>query len=191
MTQSTLGENLSKVLGLPLLRLDAISHQPYFQDTPPEIFRSQVVQFIESNQNGWIIDGNYRNILGHITWGAASDIVWLDYPIYVVLWRLWFRTIGRIRSSEKLWGLEGCVETWQSQFLSKDSLLYVPWFSTATYLSLWVFYFYHKRRPVFHEELVAKKKGLLEGVNVIRFQWPSETASWLDRIRRDEKSLDK
>jgi hypothetical protein len=60
-----------------------------------------------------------------MTWEAATDIIWLDYPIYIVLWRLWFRTIERIRSGVKLWGMEGCVETWQSQFLSRDSLLYV------------------------------------------------------------------
>ena len=79
---------------------------------------------MDDNPHGWIIDGNYRSDLGHITWSAATDILWLDYPIYVVLWRLWFRTIGRIRGGEKLWGLDGCVETWQSQFFSYNSLLY-------------------------------------------------------------------
>jgi hypothetical protein len=60
----------------------------------------------------------------------------------------------------------------------------------VTYISLWVFFFYRKRRPVFYEELVGKKKGQLEGVSVIRFQWLSETASWLDRIQRVQKSHD-
>ena len=39
-----------------------------------------------------------------------------------------------------------------------------------------------KRRPAFYEELVDKKKGQLEGVNVIRFQWPSDTCNWLDGL---------
>ena len=55
----------------------------------------------------------------------------------------------------------------------------------AAYHSLWVFYFYLKRRPVFYEELVGKEKGQLEGLNVIRFRWPGETARWLERVKEE------
>jgi adenylate kinase family enzyme len=120
-----LGEKLAAILGLPFLCLDALFHQPHWQHTPPDIFQQQVKEFIASNPNGWIIDGNYRKVVGDITWKASTDIIWLDYPIFVILWRLWFRTIGRIRSGVKLWGKDGCVETWKSQFFSWDSLLYV------------------------------------------------------------------
>lgn len=71
-----MGEQLAAILGLPFLCLDVLSHQPHWQDTPPDIFRQQVKEFIASNPNGWIIDGNYRKVVGDITWKAATDIVW-------------------------------------------------------------------------------------------------------------------
>lgn len=40
---------------------------------------------------------------------------------------------------------------------------------------------------MFYEELVDKRKGALEGINVIRFQWPSETATWLDGLDKLER----
>lgn len=84
------------------------------------------MDFIAENPDGWVIDGNYRNMVGDITWEAATDIIWLDYPIYIVLWRLLFRTIDRVRSGVNLWDKEGCIETWQQQFFSRDSLLFGP-----------------------------------------------------------------
>ena len=57
--------------------------------------------------------------------------------------------------------------------------------------SLWVFWFYWSRRPVFHEELVGKEKGRLEYVNVIWFQWPSKTERWVRKIEENANALDK
>jgi len=65
-------------------------------------------------------------MVGDITWEAETDIIWLDYPIYIVLWRLFFRTINRVWSGVNLWDKEGCTETWQQQFFSRDSLLFGP-----------------------------------------------------------------
>jgi hypothetical protein len=48
--------------------------------------------------------------------------------------------------------------------------------------SLSVFWFYRNQRPVFHEKLVGKEKGQLEGVNVIWFRWPRETDEWLKML---------
>ena len=121
--QSTLGEELAQILDLPFLCLDALSHRPQWEDTAVETFRSQTSEFIDAHSDGWIIDGNYQNKVADITWHSATDIIWLDYPIFVVLWRLWFRTIERIQSGVELWGIKGCVETWRSQFLSRHSLL--------------------------------------------------------------------
>jgi hypothetical protein len=123
---------LAKVLALPFLNLDALAHRPHWQDTPLEDFRNQVSEFIEANPEGWIIDGNYQRMVGDITWHSATDIIWLDYPIFVVLWRLWFRTIARIRSAERLWGMDGCIETWQHQFFSWDSLLFAAYLLRLT-----------------------------------------------------------
>lgn len=115
-----------------------------------------------------------------LTWSSATDIIWLDYPIYIVLWRLLWRSIARIRSGVELWDKEGCVETWRGTFLSWDSLLY--FLSNGSNCSLWVIWFYWKRRPVFHEMLVGKDKAWREGVNVIWFRWPSDTEIWMKKV---------
>ena len=186
LTQSTLGEQLAQNFSLPFLCLDALSHQPHWQDTPPDVFRNQVLDFVAANPHGWVIDGNYTKTVRDITWASASDIIWLDFPIFVVLWRLWFRTIERIRSGVKLWGMEGCVETWQVQFFSRKSLLY-HLLSVGADESLWVFWFYWYRRPVFYRYLVGKEKGSLEGINVIWFRWPSKTQAWLAELEDSTK----
>lgn len=51
--------------------------------------------------------------------------------------------------------------------------------------SLWVFWFYWYRRPVFHQDLVGKYKGKLDGINVIWFQWPGKTQAWLERLKAE------
>jgi len=161
-----------------------VAHRPHWQDTPRETVRAEVLEFLDANPEGWIIDGNYQSIVADITWHSATDIIWLDYPIFVVLWRLWFRTIKRIRSGETLWGMDGCVETWRGQFFSRDSLLFIPYF-IKTDGSLWVFLFYRYRRPTFYRDLVGKEKEKLEGVNVIWFQWPGHTQLWLAELKGD------
>lgn len=161
-----------------------MAHRPHWQDAPREAVRAKVSEFLGANSEGWIIDGNYQNMVADITWNSATDIIWLDYPIFVVLWRLLFRTIRRIRSGEKLWGMEGCIETWRSQFFSSDSLLFIPYFN-KTNGSLWVFWFYRYRRPMFYRDLAGKEKGKLEGANVIWFQWPGKTQAWLEALKAD------
>ena len=48
--------------------------------------------------------------------------------------------------------------------------------------SLWVFWFYRYRQPEFYEDLVGKKKGSLEGVNVVWLRWPKETDEFVRRL---------
>jgi len=55
--------------------------------------------------------------------------------------------------------------------------------------SLWVFWFYWYRRPAFYEELVGKRKGELEGINIIWFQWPSKTRQWLGKTEAEAGKL--
>jgi len=169
--KTTLAERLSERLRIPYLCLDALSHQPHWRSTPPSELRAEVSAFLAQNPDEWIIDGNYYGFLKDITWCAASDIIWLDYPIYVSIWRLFWRSIAGIQTGKELWGKEGCVETWRGTFLSWDSLF------------MWVVWFYWRQRPVFLDMLVGKDK--LEGVNFIWFLWPAQTEVWLERFAKD------
>jgi hypothetical protein len=154
---------------------------PFFKMTPIEDLRKQVQDFVTANPDGWVIDGNYRNQVSDITWDNASDIIWLDYPIYIPLWRLLFRTLWRITYGVKLWGKNGCVETWKSQFFSRDSLLFVP-FDITNNDSLWVIWFYRFRRPVFYEEFIGKKKGRFEGKNILWLQQPNQAENLIKTL---------
>lgn len=70
------------------------------------------MDFIAENPDGWIINENYRNMIDDIIWEAAIDIIWLDYSIYIILWRMFFRIIDRIRNDINLWDKEDCIEIW-------------------------------------------------------------------------------
>jgi hypothetical protein len=80
-----------------------------------------------------------------------------------------------------------CGDLAISVFLKAFVIVRISERSKLSNNSLWVFYFYWNRRPVFYEELVNKRKGALEGINVIRFQWPSDTATWLDGLDKPER----
>jgi hypothetical protein len=54
--------------------------------------------------------------------------------------------------------------------------------------SLWVFYFYWNRRPVFREDLVGKNRDSLEGVNILWFKSPDATQKWLQTLQKALKS---
>ena len=42
--------------------------------------------FETESGGSWIVDGNYR-FLADVTWARADLIIWLDFPLYVNLWR--------------------------------------------------------------------------------------------------------
>ena len=51
----------------------------------------------------------------------ADTAIWLKLPFHVVYWRLWKRTLTRMRSHEVLWGTNR--ETVHDQFFSRESIL--------------------------------------------------------------------
>jgi hypothetical protein len=48
---------------------------------------------------------------------------------------------------------------------------------------LWAIWFFRARRPRFYEHLVAKKKGIVEGVNVVWLRSAREADEWLDSLK--------
>ena len=115
--KSTLAGELSRRLHIPHIELDALFWEPDWKESDREITRARVREIARSD--AWIVDGNY-SFLRDILWPRAEALVWLDYPLPLIFWRLWWRTWKRVLKKELLWGMN--TERLGPQFFSKDSL---------------------------------------------------------------------
>ena len=116
--KTTLARALAQRLSLPHVELDALHHGPNWTEASPEELRARVLE--RMSPDGWVIDGNYASKIGDLVTSQADTVVWLDQPLRVILWRLWRRTLRRIRRHEELWS--GNRESWRSAFVGRESL---------------------------------------------------------------------
>jgi adenylate kinase family enzyme len=116
--KSTVARELARRLGLPYVELDALNHGPNWTEASNEDLTRAVAAATEGD--AWVVDGNYRSKVGDLVLERADTIVWLDQPLPLVLWRLWRRTLRRIRRREELWN--GNRESWRGAFAGRDSL---------------------------------------------------------------------
>jgi adenylate kinase family enzyme len=161
--KTTLAQQLAARLSVPFVDLDALFWGPAWTPASPDDFRERVSTVIA--HDAWALGGNYstaRNLI----WQRAQTLIWLDYPLVIVLWRLFRRTVRRIISQEELWA--GNRETWRSQFVSHDSLLL---FALRTH---------HSRQVTFLRELAQPDYAHL---TTLRFTHPRDTTRWFTQVR--------
>ena len=91
--KTTLARRLSTLTKIPHLELDLVRYERGWQETPLADFCGRVASIADGDS--WIIDGNYAAVR-EPTWRRAQLVVWLDYPISIILVRLIWRTIRRI-----------------------------------------------------------------------------------------------
>jgi adenylate kinase family enzyme len=113
---------LAARLGVPHVELDALYWEPDWAEAPPERLRERVLAATAAE--GWVADGNYSK-LRDVLWPRADTIVWLDYSLPVVLWRVIARTLRRMLTREVLWN--GNRESFRTTFLSRNSILLWAW----------------------------------------------------------------
>jgi adenylate kinase family enzyme len=116
--KTTLAAHLAQRLSVRHIELDALNWQPNWTQTPTDEFRARVADALRTD--AWVIDGNYSKSRD-IVWTRADTIIWLDYPLPVILARLVKRTLRRVFTREELWN--GNRETLRGTLLSRDSLL--------------------------------------------------------------------
>ncbi len=161
--KSTLGAALAARLQTPLAELDELFWRPDWQQAPLDEFRALVVAAVAPER--WVVVGNYSSKVRDIVWGRADTVVWLDYGLPLVLYRLHRRTWRRVVTQEELWG--GNRETWRGQYWSRDSLYW------------WVLRNHgRQRRGV--QELLAR--GEYPHLEVLRFHTPRAAQAWLQTI---------
>lgn len=95
-----LSGELSRLLGIRHVELDALYHQPGWRALDEETLRDRVAHAVSGE--GWVVDGNY-SIVRDLVWERADTVVWLDPPRHVLLPRLVARTLRRTLVREELW----------------------------------------------------------------------------------------
>jgi hypothetical protein len=68
----------------------------------------------------WVVDGNHPAVRDLI-WRRADTIVWLDYRLALIMWRLMLRTFRRVATREVLWNGNREREL-SAHFFSRDSI---------------------------------------------------------------------
>lgn len=148
--KSTLAEQLADLLECSFVELDALYWKPGWTESAEIEFRQKVKTALHSER--WVVSGNYR-VVRDIVWSQADTLIWLDYAIFILYWRLFRRTIRRLVTRELLWGTN--QERFSHQFLSRDSLFlwaikshrrhkmeYPLLFEQPEYQHLMIFHFY-------------------------------------------------
>lgn len=115
--KTTLAAGLAVRLGVPHVEMDALNWQRGWQPIERAEFRRRVDA--ATSAPGWVSDGNYSEVRD-LVWGRAQVLVWLDYPLTLIYWRLLCRSLRRIFTREELWN--GNRETVRGLFFSRDSL---------------------------------------------------------------------
>ncbi len=154
--KSTLARRIGRRVGCEHVELDALFHEAGWTPAETEAFRARV----EARLSGpaWVVDGNYASVRD-LTWGRADLLIWLDFPLPLVLWRLFWRVMRRSLRREMLWN--GNAESLRTHFLTRESLF------------LWAVQSHRPRRRTYPAQLAA------HGPAVARIRSPREMERWL------------
>lgn len=130
--KTTLGRKLSKEISIPQIDLDDLHFLPNWVEKERGVFVEDVNNEIKKTTQ-WIVTGSYQTLLKDTVWQEATVIIWLDYPLNLILRRFFIRTWRRVFLKEKC-----CGENYETlgKTFSKESLF------------LWIFktYWHRKRR---------------------------------------------
>ncbi len=162
--KTTLARNIAQRLGYRHIETDALHWEPNWQEAHIDVLRARVAQALTND--GWVINGNYSKVRD-IVWGRADTLVWIDYPLSIIFWRLGWRTLKRIVTREKLWGTN--QESWRAAF-GRDSLF------------LWVL----QSRPRHRRDYpILLQQSEYAHLKLVRLRSPRETEQWLRGIQLD------
>lgn len=160
--KTTLASQIAERLTMPHIEQDALNWGPGWTTRPIEEFCTLVEEATRGDR--WVIDGNYSHTRD-IIWPRADTIVWLDYPLLLVLWRLWWRTWRRSLTREELWS--GNRESLWKHFMTRDSLF------------LWALKTYRRRRREYPELLSQPQNNHL---TLVHLHSPKQTSCWLTQL---------
>lgn len=160
--KTTLARRISRSLGIPHVELDALHWEPGWVEAPFEVLQERVRRALAGD--AWVVDGNYSSVRD-IVWKRANTIVWLDYPLPLIMRQLLGRTLRRALTRQELWG--GNRETLSKAFFSRDSIL------------LWALTTYRRRRKEYPALFAMPEHSHLR---VVRLHSRKETHAWVKTL---------
>jgi adenylate kinase family enzyme len=152
--KTTLSRDLSIPLGLPHTDLDDILFTPSGA-LPLDEFRAAASAITEGET--WIVEGNFSK-LADVVWRRADVLVWLDYPLALIEWRIIRRSLRQLTGREP--------GNWRTALLG-------PRATTRSVIRK-----YRHNRPRYTRQ-AAETAAL--GVTVLRFRSPRQAARWAAR----------
>lgn len=90
--KTTTAKKLGEILQIHYVHLDDLFWFPNWRMPTYEVFKKIVDRELE--RKTWIIDGNYSKVRGDIL-PKATFAIFLDFPMYIVIWRIIARTLSR------------------------------------------------------------------------------------------------
>jgi adenylate kinase family enzyme len=160
--KTTLAATLARRLGVPHVEMDSLHWDAGWTEAPDDVFRERTARALAGD--AWVADGNYSKVRD-IAWGRADTLVWLDYPLSLILWRLVRRTTGRVITRVELWN--GNRESLRGAVFSRDSLF------------IWALQTYKRRRI---EYTTLPKQPEYAHLQMIRLSSPAATRRWLAQV---------
>jgi adenylate kinase family enzyme len=160
--KTTTARLIAERLELRHVELDALHWDAHWTMVPLPVFRERVARALAGD--AWVADGNYGKARD-LVWPPAQLIVWLDYGLPVIFWRLFRRSLRRSLSHEELWN--GNRERLRDQFFSRDSLF------------LWALQTNRRHRAEYVALLGRPEHAHLK---LVRLQSPAATRVWLARL---------
>jgi adenylate kinase family enzyme len=160
--KTTFARALAYKIGCHHIELDALHWEPNWVEAPTEVLKARVE--LATRSKCWVADGNYSKVR-EIVWGRADTVVWLDFPFYIVLWRLTRRTLMRAFLRKELWS--GNRENLRTQFFTRDSLF------------LWILKTHWRHQKSYPQEFELPKNAHLR---IVRLRSPRDAELWLKEV---------
>jgi adenylate kinase family enzyme len=155
--KSALANLLSDILTLPVVHLDREFWKPGWVMPSKDEWLARLYELME--EDGWILDGNFDSSLA-IRMQAADTVVFLDFPLYLCLWRVFKRRL-KYKNTHRPDMTPGCNEQLDLDFLK------------------WIVRFKKDSAP--NIRLCLERNGA--GKQIVTLEKPKEVAQFIRRIQ--------
>ena len=88
--KSFVADAVSRILGLPLVRLDALRHGTGWAEVPDGLFTARVADAAMGDR--WVMDGNYL-LVRRLIWERADTVIWTDLELRTVMPQVVWRSL--------------------------------------------------------------------------------------------------